>query len=100
MLAMQLGWRDDMPGLRDDLLAAGLRDDVAVTRAQLDEAEAVRRADREHCGQPDASPACQVQIRYLYQVLRGFPKAQVFGRRRCLGLKELRWTRAWWASTT
>ena len=59
------------------LLSAGLRDDVAVARAHFDQAEAVRR-EREHCGQADAMPACSVEIRYLYQVLRGFPKEQVF----------------------
>ena len=48
----------------------------SVARAD-DQAEAVRR-EREHCGQPDAAPACKVEIRYLYQVLRGFPKEQVF----------------------
>jgi adenosine deaminase len=54
-----------------------LRDDVAVARAQFDQAESVR-LEREHCGQADAKSACSVEIRYLYQVLRGFPKEQVF----------------------
>jgi adenosine deaminase len=54
-----------------------LRDDVAVARAELDEAETSRRA-REHCGAPQEAPACKITIRYLYQVLRGFPKEQVF----------------------
>ena len=75
-IAKIIGWREDLGGLRDDLLAAGLRDDVAVARAELDEAESLRRR-REHCGQAEEA-ACKVQIRYVYQVLRGFPKEQVF----------------------
>jgi adenosine deaminase len=76
-IVRELGWRDDLAQLRGDLLAHGLRDDVAVALAHFDQAEALRR-DREHCGQSDETPACRVQIRFLYQVLRGFPKEQVF----------------------
>jgi adenosine deaminase len=32
----------------------------------------------EHCGTPAATPACNVKIRYIYQILRDFPKQQVF----------------------
>ncbi len=77
MIAKQLGWRDDLGQLREDLLAHGLRDDIAVARAARDEAETLRRKI-EHCGEPQESPACKITIRYLYQVLRGFPKEQVF----------------------
>ncbi len=76
-IANGLGWRDDMGRLRDDLLAHGLRDDVAVARAEFDQAQKFR-SQLEHCGQPDESPACHVQILYLYQVLRGLPKQIVF----------------------
>jgi len=76
-IAKQVGWREDSAGLRGDLLAAGLRDDVAVARAVLDNAENQRRT-RERCGQAEDVAACKVQIRYVYQVLRGFPKEQVF----------------------
>jgi adenosine deaminase len=76
-IAKDLGWREDLAQLRTDLLAHGLRDDVAVALTHLDQAEALRR-QREHCGQPNETPACRVQIRFLYQVLRGFPKEQVF----------------------
>jgi adenosine deaminase len=76
-MAKQIGWREDLAGLRGDLLEAGLRDDVAVARTVLDNAESLRRA-RERCGQKDEAAACKVQIRYVYQVLRGFPKEQVF----------------------
>jgi len=77
MLAQQIGWHDDMNQLRTDLLARGLRDDIAGARAARDAAEASRRAI-EHCGQANEAPACKITIRYLYQVLREFPKEQVF----------------------
>src|ERR1700687_680503 len=76
-IAGAIGWRDDLGQLRTALLARGRRDDIAVARAARDEAEASRRA-REHCGTPQETPACKITIRYLYQVLRGFPKEQVF----------------------
>jgi adenosine deaminase len=75
--AMASGWQDDFAQMREAQLSQGLRDDIAVTRAGADAADA-DRAKREHCQQPDAAPACQVRIRYLYQVLRGFPKEIVF----------------------
>jgi adenosine deaminase len=76
-LSKAVGWNDDFAKLRDVLLARGLRDDVAVARAEIDRAENGRR-EIEHCAQPNAAPACRVEIRYIYQVLRGFPKEQVF----------------------
>jgi adenosine deaminase len=77
MIAQQIGWHEDMTQLRAELLARGLRDDIAVARAARDETESARRAV-EHCGQPQEAPACKITIRYLYQVLRGFSKQQVF----------------------
>jgi len=76
-LAQKVGWREDLAGLRQDLLAAGLRDELASDRAKLDAAEQTR-STREHCGQANATAACAVQIRYQYLVLRGFPKEQVY----------------------
>lgn len=76
-ISKEIGWREDFGQLRDALLARGLRDDVAVARAGLDQAEE-SRAKREHCGQADAAAACSVQVRYLCQVLRGLAKEQVF----------------------
>jgi adenosine deaminase len=73
-----IGWRDDFRQMREALLARGLRDDVAAARKGLDEAEASRR-QLQHCGQQqEEAPACHLQIRYLYQVLRGLPKEVVF----------------------
>jgi adenosine deaminase len=78
-IAKELGWRANLgfSEFRDQLLAKGLRDDVAVERAHFDEAESVRR-QAERCDQPNPTAACAVQLRYLYQVLRGFPPEQVF----------------------
>jgi adenosine deaminase len=76
-IAKEVGWRDDLSQFRDALLARGLRDDVAVARADRDQAEASRRA-LEHCGTPEEKPGCKVTIRYIYQILRDFPKEQVF----------------------
>jgi adenosine deaminase len=76
-IAKEISWRDNFSQMREDLLAHGLRDDVALAKTSLDQAEALR-LKREHCGQPDAASACHVQVRYLCQVLRGFPKEQVF----------------------
>jgi adenosine deaminase len=78
-IAQQIGWQPEtgFAAFRDQLLAKGLRDEVSVTRAYLDQAEATRR-QLEHCGEADESSACKVEIRYLYQVLRAFSPAQVF----------------------
>jgi adenosine deaminase len=76
-LVHEIGWHDDFGQMRDALLARGLRDDVAVVKAAFDQAEATR-AKRERCGQRDAAPACKVQLRFIYQILRGFPKEIVF----------------------
>ncbi len=67
----------DLAEYRQTLLALGLRDEVFVDREDVRAAEALRR-EIEHCGTPQAAPACQVEVRYIYQVLRGFPPEQVF----------------------
>jgi adenosine deaminase len=67
----------DLARLRDTLLADGLRNEVDADRKQLDDALASRN-QIEHCGQPNATAACSVKIRFLYQVLRDFPPQQVF----------------------
>jgi adenosine deaminase len=73
----EIGWQDDLVHFRDALLAKGLGPDISVAKEAMDEAGAVR-TKRERCGQPDESAGCKVQLRYLCQVLRGFPKQQVF----------------------
>ena len=79
VIAKELGWQPNRSfgDFRDQLLAKGLRDDVAVARAHFDQAESARR-QAERCDQPNPAAACAVQLRYIYQVLRGFPPEQVF----------------------
>ena len=92
-LGYKLGWTYDLDHdthmqafarLRDQLLAAGLRDEVRTDLDQFHGAAATRRR-LEHCdaeASPAAgtqpSPACDVTIRWLYQILRGNPPQQVF----------------------
>ncbi len=104
MLGYKLGWPagvDDsryktiLAKLREDLLAAGIREEVAVDRREFADAETKRLHMEGSAGDsaigarentfnritgaacPAGSP-CSVQIRFLYQVLRGFPPQQVF----------------------
>ena len=73
-----IGWQDDLARFRDALLAkSAVAADVAAAKQQIDQAE-LTRYKLEHCGQPDASSACRLEMRFLCQVLRGFPKPQVF----------------------
>lgn len=76
--ADQLGWILDLAQFRQKLLAdSRFRANVASSRQAFD--AALARRDRiEHCGRPEAAAACRVTVRFLYQVLRGFPPQQVF----------------------
>ena len=76
-LGLEIGWKDDLKAYRDELLARGLRDNVSSALEHFKSAEADRR-EREHCGKADSAAACSVEIRFLYQVLRGLPKEIVF----------------------
>jgi adenosine deaminase len=100
-LGYKLGWPSEadpvthlppFAKLRDQLLAGGLRDEVTTDREAFADAEKVRRrmevcpaftenAEGEFLDVAPIDPryaACGVQIRFLYQVLRGFPPQQVF----------------------
>jgi len=77
ILGDKIGWDDDFSKLRDKLLAGGMSDIVASVRGQLDSDEA-RKKEVLHCGTALPAPGCQVTIHYLYQVLRGLPREQVF----------------------
>jgi adenosine deaminase len=50
---------------------------VTVDREDVLDAEAQRRLI-EHCGTPQAGPACQVEVRYIYQILRAGSPARVY----------------------
>lgn len=77
LLGQKLGWNDDFSKMRDSLLAGGMKEVISSTRAQLDKDWAVMQ-DTLHCATRKPDPACQVSIRFLYQVLRGLPREQVF----------------------
>lgn len=77
ILGAKIGWDDDFGKLRDKLLAGGMPEVVASVRSQLDYDEA-REREVLHCGTAQAAPGCEVTIHYLYQVLRGLPREQVF----------------------
>ncbi|HVN93433.1 MAG TPA: hypothetical protein VMT38_07050 [Terracidiphilus sp.] len=84
-IAHQIGWNAKLAQaepqafaeFRQQLLDHGLRDEVSADRNEALQAEAGRK-QIEHCGTPQAAPACQVQIRYIYQVLRANAPEQVF----------------------
>src|SRR5579885_2845929 len=81
-ISHEIGWPSDSTGvdfarMRQALLDRGLRDEIAPDRQHVRQIEA-RRSELEHCGMPQAAPACRVEIRYIYQVLRGNAPEQVF----------------------
>jgi adenosine deaminase len=67
----------DFAQLRRQLLDAGLAKYLPAMRAEFDEGEHHRR-ELEHCGANGATPACNLQVRFLYQVLRALPSSAVF----------------------
>ena len=110
-LGYKIGWpqgsEQNVPpqvlaSLRDQLLAAGLRDEVPVDIKELADAKSAR-LKKERCGdhlgdsqdleerldqkayeasirlvQMPPERGCSVRIHWLYQILRGFPPQQVF----------------------
>lgn len=76
-LGMKLGLIGDFSKMREGLLAGGILNIVTTTRKQLDDDEAKVHAKLK-CGTAEADPGCRVNVRYLYQVLRGLPKQAVF----------------------
>jgi adenosine deaminase len=75
--AHELGWNPDLAQMRQALLDHGLRDEVATDREEIRTAIELRNR-LQHCGTPEALPACQVQVRFVYQVRRAFSPQQVF----------------------
>jgi adenosine deaminase len=76
-IAHEIGWSANFAQFGQALLDHGLRDEVAADREDVRTAEKDRR-EREHCGTPQAERACDVEVRYIYQILRGAPPEQVF----------------------
>jgi hypothetical protein len=77
ILGTKTGWDDDFGKLREKLLVGGMAEVVAAVRQQLDSDEA-RKKEVLHCGTAQAAAGCAVTLHYLYQVLRGLPREQVF----------------------
>ena len=76
-LSAKLANSTDFAGMRQRLLAAGLRDSLMVSKRELDAAEAKQRRLL-NCAAPNRDRGCSVTIRYLYQVLRGLEPQTVF----------------------
>jgi len=76
-IAHEIGWNPDMAKMREALLAHGLRDEVFGDQEDVRAAELLR-GQREGCDTPQAGPACRVEIRYIYQILREAPPEIVF----------------------
>jgi adenosine deaminase len=72
------GWKGgDLAAQAAATRAQGLDALVPLVSAQTDALEARARTVM-RCGQPDASPGCQVTVRYLYQTIRVLPPEQTF----------------------
>ena len=76
-IAHAAGWNPDFAAIRQTLLDHGLRDEIATDRADVRAALEARNRIQ-HCGTQEAVPACNVQVRFIYQVLRAFAPEQVF----------------------
>jgi len=76
-LGQSVGLTDDFDATRRKLEAAGLAQQVVAARARVDQMEQTRLT-KLGCRQNPDSAACRLQVRYVYQVLREFPKEQVF----------------------
>jgi adenosine deaminase len=76
-LGRDLGWNPDFATMRQKLLAANFDKIIADITTSLDQDEAKQR-EILACGTSQAKPACQVQVRYLYQVLREQTPEMVF----------------------
>ena len=72
-----IAWREDLASLREELLAKGLAQDIPAGKQFWDAMETTRQA-REQCGTDSGTPACKVEVRYIYQVFRNAPKELVF----------------------
>ena len=67
----------DFRGMRDRLIAAGLKAVVGEAKERLDAAE-LRQRQLLRCGTPTADQGCQVTVRYIAQIVRTASPARVF----------------------
>jgi adenosine deaminase len=76
-LGKTVGLTDDLDATRKKLESAGLAQQLAAARSNVDRLDHAR-ATKLGCAQHPDSAACRLQVHYVYQVLREFPKEQVF----------------------
>jgi adenosine deaminase len=76
-LGKSAGLTGDFDETRKKLEAAGLAGIVTTLRAGIDRTEQARK-EKLGCSAHADSAACRVTVNYVYQVLREFPKEQVF----------------------
>ena len=76
-LGQTVGLDDDFDATRKKLETAGLAKQGAVLSARVDRMEQTRMT-KLGCRQNPDSAACRLRVGYEYQVLREFPKEQVF----------------------
>jgi len=76
-LGLKLGWNDDLAKMRQNLLDGGLREIAASTSKSVAEDDKRIRTELK-CETSEPQPGCSVNVRYLYQVLRGLPREAVF----------------------
>lgn len=80
-VAAKIHWKGDsdaqLAELKQDAEAAGLASVVAQAKGEFDGMERSRNM-LEHCGTPQAAPACGVTVRWIDSVLRDFTPEQIF----------------------
>jgi adenosine deaminase len=70
--------REELAKLRDQLIAAGVLNEIEAGRKEMDEAEATQRRIEGCGGKPLDPPACAIRMRYIYTISRGQPPISVF----------------------
>jgi adenosine deaminase len=76
-IAQQNPLNPDFAAYRHTLESLLIGDEIFAGREHVRAAEQLRK-EIEHCGTPQATPACKVTVRYIYQVLRGNAPEVVF----------------------
>src|SRR5277367_6646387 len=76
-LGRALGWNDDFAAMRSRLLTGGMAQVVSDARKNLDAGENGMRTIL-RCDTANPDPGCSLTLRFQNQVLRAFPKEEVF----------------------
>jgi adenosine deaminase len=77
LLGKSLEWQNNLPLLRQQLLQAGLPAIVSDISKNITHDETYLKNTLQ-CDTANATPGCQVKVRYLYQILREQAPTQVF----------------------